>query len=389
MSYFLQSGDTFAPTPGKESVLETLPVGNYIVIKTMQGMMFKRVDRFGDDGRMYGSVDTRAQRIFDTFQDRPRATGVLLSGEKGSGKSQLARRISRLGYESGIPTILVNAPFVGDEFNALLASIEQPAIVLMDEFEKVYGDQDDQEQILTLLDGVMTSQKLFLMTVNDKYKVNRHMKNRPGRLFYSIEFGGLETEFIREYCADNLNDVDKTDEIVKISGLFDAFNFDMLKAMVEEMNRYKESAFEVIEILNAKPDLGGSTEKYDVTVVTENGRVSEPAEVDQLPIAAEGRRGGGGVIGFHVAFVDAEGRSSRDVAKKRRNDADAPLAAWERELLGDLDSDGEEHIIVHAKDLTKMDVDRGRYEFVNEAGDTIVFTKRKAEKYDLRHIGSF
>merc|ERR1712137_572142 len=44
-----------------------------------------------------------------------------------------------------------------------------------------------------------------------------------------------------------------------ISSLFDHFNFDMLKAMVEEMNRYGEAPDEVLELLNAKPEYGASS----------------------------------------------------------------------------------------------------------------------------------
>ena len=31
MSYFMQNGDLFSPTPGKESLLDELPAGNFIV----------------------------------------------------------------------------------------------------------------------------------------------------------------------------------------------------------------------------------------------------------------------------------------------------------------------------------------------------------------------
>lgn len=371
MSYFLQNGDMFAPTPGKEAVLDSLPAGNYIVVETMQGLMFKRVDRFEEPGRMYGNINDRAERILTTFLDRVRSTGVLLEGEKGSGKSQLARNISYAGYEMGIPTILINAPFHGDPFNALLASIEQPAIVLMDEFEKVYSHQEHQEQVLTLLDGMMTSKKLFVLTVNNKYRVNEHMKNRPGRIYYSISFDGLAPEFVREYCEDNLHDKDEIENVLRISALFKAFNFDMLKAIVEEMNRYKETAFDAIELLNAKPIPDYSTTTYDVQATSPNGIKSVVAEVGELPMAHPNN-----AIGFYLEFEEPVGASPDKLTKFF-------------EEIGLLDDepgeDHNQHFAIKSQDLKKVDVEAGRYEFLTD-GFTIIFKRRQQQSFSMRDI---
>lgn len=373
MTFFLQNGDMFAPTPSKESVLEELPVGNYIVVETMSGLMFKRVDRFAEPGRMYGDVNVRAKRILDTFLDRPRATGVLLSGEKGSGKSQLARNVSHMGYEIGLPTIIINAPYTGDAFNTLLASIEQPAIVLMDEFEKVYSEPQQQEGVLTLLDGVMTSKKLFIMTVNNKYQVNQHMKNRPGRIFYALEFTGLEQEFVREYCVDNLDDSDQIDNVLRVAAMFKAFNFDMLKALVEEMNRYKESAFESIEMLNAKPFDNDASVTYEVIAVSPGGLRSKVTTTTDIPLGGGPRDHVGMVFEFEGPV---EGSTSVDELAKE---------------LG-LDSDDVEerdfrrHFMLSGKNMRKVDVTAGHYEFQAE-GFTFLFQKKVEAPYSLYNMG--
>jgi hypothetical protein len=369
-------GDAFVPTSSRESLLDELPTGNYIVVQTMEGMFFKRVDAFQDPGRIYGNATKRAERIMRTFLDRPRSTGVLLEGEKGSGKSQLARIVSRMGYDAGIPTIIINAPYHGDMFNALLSTIEQPAIILMDEFEKVYREQEHQEAILTLLDGVMTSQKLFIFTVNNKYKVNEHMKNRPGRLFYSIDFSGLDLDFIREYCEENLDNQEHLEGLLTLSAMFSAFNFDMLKAMVEEMNRYNETAFEVVEILNAKPYPISKSDTYEVVVTTPTGVVSEPIETNEIPLSgSQGRTGD--TACFYVKFpgapLDEEGMVKQD-----------QLAEWERELLGEtgkgrLDSDGDVYIVVEQRNIKKIDVDAGRYQYIAQNGMTVDYKRKPAQ----------
>lgn len=358
MSYFLQSGDTFSPTPGREAVLDTLPVGNYTIIETPGGLMYKKVSSFEAPGRLYGDVEKRASRILTTFMDRDRSTGVLLSGEKGSGKSQLARLVSLYGYEHNMPTIVVNAPYAGDAFNTLLATVEQPAIVLMDEFEKVYDHRGAQEQVLTLLDGVASSKKLFILTVNDPYRVNEHMKNRPGRIYYSLEFSGLSQPFIAEYCRENLKDPSETENVCKVAALFGQFNFDMLKAIVEEMNRYDETAFEVVEVLNAKPIPTAPGVSFDVTVTSPDGlagKVTDP--VSELPMGTAMNQ-----VHFYASFDTA---------------GDETLT----ERL-DLDHDGERSMTVSSADLKGLDPAAGRYEFVCD-GYRVLFQRKERAAVSL------
>ena len=255
MTYFLRSGNTYRVSDEAALDLhEKLPAGNYIIKQDQFGNLYlEETDKFKPLSKYYGDTLRHADRIHRTFDDRPASTGVMLTGEKGSGKTLLAKQLSILGYELGIPTIVINNDWAGDNFNKFLADIDQPCIILFDEFEKVYNHQK-QEAILTLLDGVFPSKKLFVLTCNDKWRIDQHMRNRPGRIFYMIDFKGLTSEFIVEYCNDNLNDKTHIDQIVKIATLFTEFNFDMLKAMVEDMNRYGETPQQVMQLLNAKPE---------------------------------------------------------------------------------------------------------------------------------------
>jgi hypothetical protein len=102
--------------------------------------------------------------------------------------------------------------------------------------------------------------------VNDKWRVDSHMRNRPGRIFYLLDFKGLDQVFIREYCEDNLNNKQYIDQICSLTSLFGEFNFDMLKALVEEMNRYNETPTEALEMLNAKPEYDEGA-KYEIKLI--------------------------------------------------------------------------------------------------------------------------
>ena len=254
MSFYLKSGKTFRVTSKDALDLhESLPAGNYVIKLDENGNMYlDSIEEFSFSGKQYGNHSRDRDRILNTFSDRTNSTGVMLAGEKGSGKSLLAKLICMKGAEQSIPTIVINFPYFGDKFNTFIQSIEQPCIVLFDEFEKVYN-KEEQEGILTLLDGVFPSKKLFILTCNDKWRVDEHMRNRPGRIYYMIEFGGLESEFIVEYCNDNLQNKIYIDTICSIAGLFEKFNFDMLKAIVEEMNRYDESPQVALKMLNVNP----------------------------------------------------------------------------------------------------------------------------------------
>lgn len=309
MSFYLKKGQTFWPTPEDAIDLrDHLPVGTYTVRNSMEGFYLEESNDFAITGKIYGKTGRQADRILSTFHDRPNTTGVLLNGEKGSGKTMLAKMISQKAAEQGISTLIVNSPWNGDAFNTFMMAITEPVVVIFDEFEKVYDDKE-QEAILTLMDGVYPSKKLFILTVNDKYKVNSHMRNRPGRIFYMIEYKGLDSQFIEEYCQDNLKNKSYIQQVCRLTLLFDSFNFDMLKALVEEMNRYDESPNQAMEMLNAKPYDAGSI-RHNVEVYYRGEKMPEnsvyPSVIRGNPIAHE-------ELNFHITPKAQPGQDEDDV----------------------------------------------------------------------------
>ena len=290
MAYFLKSGNTFRVSSKEAMDLhEKLPAGNYTIAQDMMGNFYlEQIDDFEIPAKMYGNTLRHTDRIINTFWERPQQTGVLLNGEKGSGKTLLAKNLSTELAKQGVPTIVINRDWKGDAFFKLMQDIDQPCVVLFDEFEKVY-DREDQEQILTLLDGVFGSKKLYVLTCNDKYRIDSHMRNRPGRIFYLLDFNGLDAAFIREYCEDRLNNKQYIDQICGLTSLFNQFNFDMLKALVEEMNRYNESPSEALEMLNAKIEYDDGA-KFDIKLIDNGVEVEDvsPSQWRGNPLAVAG-----------------------------------------------------------------------------------------------------
>lgn len=266
MAHFIKSGDIISVVSQVAyDIGNTLPPDTYIVKHNpKQGFWLEMIDSFSRIPKYYGNTEKHSNRILNTYFARNKTTGVMLAGEKGSGKTLLAKLVCIEALEKGLPVIIVNSPFVnqqevqgqattGDDFIKFIQTIDQPCVIFFDEFEKIYKTVEDQHSILTMLDGVFSSNKLFVLTCNDKSRIDKHLKNRPGRLHYMFDFSTLEMEFIKDYLDDKLIHKHHYDAIVKLSTLFVAFNFDMLQAIVEECNRYDEDPKDLIKILNTKP----------------------------------------------------------------------------------------------------------------------------------------
>ena len=268
----------------------------------------------------------------------------------------------------GVPTIVINYPWCGDEFNAFIQTIEQPAVILFDEFEKNYK-REVQEQLLTLLDGVFPSKKLFMLTCNDQHRIDSHMRNRPGRIYYFVKFQGLAEEFMEEYCQDNLADQQYIEKIVQISKMYGQFNFDMLQSLVEEMNRFDEDPVSALEMLNAKPeeDSGG---RYAVQLIYA-GLVYAGKDIDE-----------------GATFTGNPLMSSIEVGVYVRGDA-APGAAADENDEND-ENDGQttsrrkyESFDFVQEDFVRFDPVNGQFVFQNEKAMCILTLIRERSRHNM------
>jgi len=250
----------------------TLPLGTYSVnYNSCRGQYYlQKIDNFKITGKLYGDVTKNADRMLKTFIDRESSTGALLCGQKGSGKTLTTKYISSEAMKLNMPTLIVNSAYSGVTFNNFMQGIQQASIVIFDEYEKVYKCK--QEALLTLLDGVYPTKKLFLLTSNDRKKVGKYFLNRPGRLFYVIDFHGINWELINVYLEENLKDNSHIETVLAITILMSNPNFDMIKALVEEMNRYNESPIESLQFLNIRPQFNDKI-NFKVTVVDADGKL--------------------------------------------------------------------------------------------------------------------
>merc|ERR1739836_10279 len=131
-------------------------------------------------------------------------------------------------------------------------------------------------------------------TSNSKDKVGEYLMNRPGRLF---DFLGINWELINAYLEENLKDKTHIKSVLAIAVLMSEPNFDMIKALVEEMNRYEESPFESLQFLNIRPQFNDKL-NFKTTVVDPEGKSStdimwrgnpmtEPIKLEKITVAPE------------------------------------------------------------------------------------------------------
>lgn len=359
---YIQQGSTFrAIDTDALGIHERLPVGTYTINETPLGFEIARIEDMSAPGKLYGDVNARAERILTTFADRPNSTGVLMSGQKGSGKTMLTRRVSELARERDMITIVINAPMCGENFNQYLQAIDQPALVVFDEFEKVYN-LEQQPLLLTIFDGVYSSKKLFMLTCNDRYRIDSHMHNRPGRLYYAFEYEGLDVAFVREYCEDNLADKSRMDGVVTVSTIFSSFSFDMLKALVEEMNRYGETATEAMRMLNMKPSMDGDrSRKYKVTVLRDGKPViadsQSPECFVQSPLF---------LTNLHIELYPFD------------DDDDVPEGGITK----------YEHYLVTQRDLIKVEASKGLFVYAtSDPAVKIEIVREREERFEMNYEG--
>jgi hypothetical protein len=280
--------------------------------------------------------------------------------------------------EYNIPTVVINQALSGERFNTFVQSIQQPTVFLFDEFEKVYAGKDDefggsnphQDAMLTLLDGTYTTKMLFILTTNNKNRVSTYMRNRPGRIFYVIDFAGLSADFIREYCNDKVQDKTKIPQIVAVAALFEAFSFDMLQALVEEMNRYDETPGQVLDFLNVRPEFTRGT-NYLIQKLVVDGEVILPESKfwygnplnDDVDVSYERAR---------PRNQRAESASDDDrVTTPFANDTDAFYTTGPEQHAGE-----NPYLTFPTADIVGMDATTGTFEYWNEENKARLMIKK-------------
>lgn len=257
-----------------DSSVEThdeLPVATYRVkFNPMAGYSLLRVEdiEVGSD-TIYGTHKQRLERMSQAYSSTDRSLGVIMSGDKGMGKSLMIRLLAEhFATERNLATVLVDANSPGlAEFLDTLGE----TVVVFDEFEKKFNEDEDsdaQSQFLGLFDGISSHKRLYVVTVNRVEDLNDFMINRPGRFHYHIRFNYPTSDEVRQYLRDQVADItDEQVEDVAAFALRTKINYDHLRSIAFELKLGGEFA-DIIGDLNIK---NLTSTMYTVTVTFSDG----------------------------------------------------------------------------------------------------------------------
>lgn len=248
-----------------------LPGGTYsLEFNKMRGFFLESFPNINIDEKVYGVHEAKLNKVFNTFSNFSRSLGIILSGDKGIGKSLFAKMIASESIKRGMPVIIVNRyiPGVAD----YIASIEQECVILFDEFDKTFKISDGhnpQDEMLTLFDGVVSGKKMYIITCNKLNNLNDYLVNRPGRFHYHFRFNYPTPDEIRDYMKDKVAEEywGEIENVVMFSKRA-LINFDCLRAISFEINSGSTfaEAIKDLNIVNTDP------KTFDASIRFANGK---------------------------------------------------------------------------------------------------------------------
>lgn len=244
MKAICQGDNTYDIFDDSLRVFSELPAQSYVVrfSKNRGFFLEKYVELDMEYEKAYGVHESKIEKVLNAFADVDRSLGVILSGDKGIGKSFFVKMLSASAIRSGLPVIVVDSYIPG--IASYIESIEQQVVVLFDEFDKTFADiraedgkASPQAELLTLFDGLSGGKRLFVITCNDIRKLSEYLVNRPGRFHYHFRFDYPNPEEIRQYLRDKLDPkyYSEIDSVVSFSCKV-SLNYDCLRAIAFELN---------------------------------------------------------------------------------------------------------------------------------------------------------
>lgn len=252
MSDFIKIGNQITPRPKIEGIQTNLENGKIynVCMNEMTGDIYLEENgNFNMPTKIYETEEDNKfiDRVIKWHkQDHIKSTGVLLSGEKGTGKTITMKRIAK---KSGLPIIVVHPNIALKRSLKIFNKFKQDVIIMFDEIEKddYYWPTKD---LLGFLDGVEeTCKKLVIMTCNDLYELNINLTDRCSRVRYLRKYTfDSNRKVIPLIVKDKISDETKQKELIEfLENRIEILSFDNIQAIVNEVAYFgDELTFEEI-----------------------------------------------------------------------------------------------------------------------------------------------
>lgn len=235
----------------EKNIHKVLPLGTYNVEFDSRSEIFYLECREPfKEQKMYGNAHALALKTWNTYDNTAKSVGSVFVGDKGSGKTELAKEICRL---SPLPIVIVSKSFDSADLTLFLSKLTN-CVIFFDEFGKFYqkndGHSNSQAAFLPFFDGTTQNKYMTIVTENDRGLLNQFLFFRPGRFRYVREYLKLPLDVVREYMTDMNCDAAFIEEVIAYHGNVAVFSFDILQAIVDENRIYGTGIQEISTDLN-------------------------------------------------------------------------------------------------------------------------------------------
>lgn len=238
--HIVESGKRYRIFNNAITTYDQLPPKTYRVDYDPETRIFSLLETHDfeiPETKIYGQHLDKVKKVLNSMDKMNRNFGVILSGDKGIGKSLFSKCLGLKARKKGIPVILVNEYHEG--IANFLEEIEQTVMILFDEYDKTFDEKKHncQAEMLSLFDGVSAGKKLFVITCNEIQSLSQYLINRPGRFHYHFRFLYPTADEIRDYMEDKLDKqyYDEIENVIAFSVRMN-LNYDCLRSIAFELN---------------------------------------------------------------------------------------------------------------------------------------------------------